>query len=133
MKKIKKFLIVFLALFLLVVAFRVGMSTYENIMRQNNESKTLLNQIITFEEAEELCYSVVGKQDKDTGFLFSFGYTETIVKDGKEYYAIRASWLVNNSHMSYIGDYFVSVDGKEIYTGYANNGEYEFDKLILSK
>ncbi len=91
------------------------------------------NQNITAEDAEKLCYSVLGEKDENTGFKFSFGFTETIEKDEKEYYVIRASWLVNNSHMSYIGDFFVSTDGKEIYSGIALNGEYEIGNLIWSK
>lgn len=91
------------------------------------------NQKITPEEAEKLCCSVLGEKDEKTGFTFSFAFTETIEKDEKEYHVIRTSWLVNNSHMSYIGDFFVSTDGKEIYTGVALNGEYEIANLIWSK
>jgi len=76
------------------------------------------NQPISSEDAEALCYSVLGEKDEATGFSFSFGVTETIEKEGKEYYVIRGSWLVNNSHMSYIGDFFVSMDGKEMYSGF---------------
>ena len=130
MKNMKKPFIAVLTVGLLLIAVIAGMATHKNAMRQNIDTETSLNQTITPQEAEKLCYSVMGEEDKETGFPFSFGYAETIVKDGKEYYAIRASWLVNNSHMSYIGDYFVSVDGKEIYTGSANNGKYEFDQLI---
>ena len=88
---------------------------------------------ITKTEAEELCYSVMGEKDEDTGFAFSFGTAGAIEKDKKQYYVIRASWLVNNSHMSYIGDFFVSADGKEIYTGTAISGEYIMDSLIWSE
>ncbi|MBQ9097307.1 MAG: hypothetical protein IJY55_02800 [Clostridia bacterium] len=91
------------------------------------------NQHISPEDAEKLCYSVLGDKDENTGFPFSFGVTETIEKDGKEYYVIRASWLVNNNHMSYIGDFFVSVDGKEMYTGLAWKDEYTIETLIWSK
>lgn len=88
------------------------------------------NHTITPEEAEELCYSVFGEKDEDTGFLFSFGVTGTVEKDKKQYYTIRASWLVNNSHMSYIGDFFVRTDGKEIYDGFVQGDEYKIEKLI---
>ena len=85
---------------------------------------------ITPEDAEKLCYSVLGEKDEETGVPFSFGVTQTINKDGKEYYVIRASWLVNNSHMSYIGDFFVSVDGKEIYSGFSGPDNYTIENLI---
>lgn len=88
---------------------------------------------ITPEEAEKLCHSVLGDKDEATGFPFSFGVTGTYEKDGKEYYVIRASWLVNNSHMSYIGDFFVSVDGKEIYNGFVQADEYTIENLIWSQ
>ena len=79
---------------------------------------------ITMREAEELCYYVLGEKDEDTGFTFSFGTSGAVEKDKKQYYVIRASWLVNKSHLSYIGDFFVSSDGKEIYSGTASPGEY---------
>ena len=88
---------------------------------------------ITKTEAEELCFSVMGEKDEDTGFAFSFGTAGAIEKDKKQYYVIRASWLVNNSHMSYIGDFFVSADGKEIYTGTSISGEYVIDSLVWSE
>ncbi len=91
------------------------------------------NERITQEEAEKLCASVLGEKDEETGFPFSFGATGTIQKDGKEYYVIRTSWLVNNDHLSYLGDFFVSVDGKEIYDGFTQSGEYSIGKLIWSE
>ena len=88
------------------------------------------NRQITPRDAEELCYAVLGEKDEKTGFPLSFIATETIENEGKEYYVIRATWLVNNSHMSYIGDFFVSLDGKTIYTGIALADEYTMDSLI---
>ncbi|MBE7040126.1 MAG: hypothetical protein E7398_05310 [Ruminococcaceae bacterium] len=128
----KKILISFLILFFAVAFVRIGTSIYENIRRRSDGQHILVNQKITAKEAEKLCYTVMGKQDETTGFPFSFGVTNIIEKDGKEYYTIRASWLVNNSHMSYIGDFFVSVDGQEIYTGIVQDDEYTIDELIWS-
>ena len=91
------------------------------------------NQQITPKEAEKLCYLVMGEKDENTGFPFSFGWTKTIEIDEKQYYAVRASWLVNNSHMSYIGDFFVTLDGKEIYSGFVQNDKYEITNKIWSK
>lgn len=88
---------------------------------------------ITQEEAVKLCYAVLGEKDADTGFQFSFGISGAVEKDKKQYYVIRASWLVNNSHLSYIGDFFVSADGKELYNGLALNGEYKMSNLVWSK
>ncbi|MBQ4517674.1 MAG: hypothetical protein II997_03705 [Clostridia bacterium] len=88
---------------------------------------------ITKEEAEKLCYSVLGEKDAETGFIFSFGVSGAVEKNEKQYYTIRASWLVNNSHMSYIGDFFVSADGKELYNGLVQPGEYEMLNRIWSE
>jgi len=85
---------------------------------------------ITQQEAEKLCHSVFGEKDEETGFIFSFGTSGAVKTEGKQYYVIRASWLVNNSHLSYIGDFFVSADGKEIYGGTALSGEYIMENVI---
>ena len=128
----KKILIVVLVLLFAFAFIRITTSTYENIRRDDTQI-VLENQRITAEEAEKLCYTVIGEKDEATGFPFSFPVTEIIEQDGQEYYAIRASWLVNNDHMSYIGDFFVSVDGTKIYTGFVQDGEYTFEDLIWSK
>lgn len=88
---------------------------------------------ITKEEAEELCYFVMGEKDEETGYIFSFGTSGAVKKGKKQYYVIRASWLVDNSHLSYIGDFFVSADGKEIYNGYVSPDEYSMQDIIWSK
>lgn len=84
-------------------------------------------------KAEELCYYVMGEKDEKTGFIFSFGVSGAVEKDKKQYYVVRASWLVNNSHLSYIGDFFVSADGKEVYSGTALNNEYVMQDMIWSE
>lgn len=88
---------------------------------------------ITPEEAEELCFTVMGEKDEATGFPFSFGVTGTYEIDGEEYYVVRATWLVNNDHMSYIGDFFVTTDGKKVYTGIVTPEECIIENLIWSK
>lgn len=88
---------------------------------------------ITQQEAENLCYLALGEKDEETGFIFSFGTSGAVKRGGKQYYVIRASWLVNNSHLSYIGDFFVSADGKKIYSGTALSGEYTMETLIWEK
>ena len=85
---------------------------------------------IAQQEAEELCYTVLGDKDEDTGFLLSFRSTGAVEKEGKQYYVIRSSWLVDNNHWSYIGDFFVSADGKEIYNGFFEQGEYTMSDII---
>lgn len=88
---------------------------------------------ITKQEAELLCYAVLGERDEETGFPFSFGTSAAVEKDKKQYYVVRVSWLVDNSHLSYIGDFFVSADGKEIYDGLALPDEYKMGNIIWSE
>ena len=88
---------------------------------------------ITKQEAELLCYDVLGERDEETGFPFSFGTSAAVEKDKKQYYVVRVSWLVDNSHLSYIGDFFVSADGKEIYDGLALPDEYKMGNIIWSE
>ena len=88
---------------------------------------------ITKQEAELLCYAVLGERDEETGFPFSFGTSAAVEKDKKQYYVVRVSWLVDNSHLSYIGDFFVSADGKEIYDGVVLGVEYELMDLRWKK
>ena len=88
---------------------------------------------ITTKRAEELCYNVLGKKDEKTGNLFSYGVSDAVKKGSREYYIVRVSWLVNNDHMSYIGDFFVSSDGSKIYNGFAKPGEYEMGDIVWSK
>ena len=118
----KVYIIVFITILILVVG---GLLLLPLLVPQNHT--------ITSEEAEKLCYSVLGERDEETGFPFSFGNAGTYEKDGKQYHVIRASWLVNNSHMSYIGDFFVSFDGKEIYNGFAQPDAYIMEDLIWSE
>ena len=91
------------------------------------------NSRISPDKAEKLCYEVMGEKDEITGFAFSFVYDKTIEKEGKEYHVIRAEWFVNNNHLSYIGNFFVSVDGKEIYDGYEDSDTLKIENLVWNK
>lgn len=109
----------------------------QDITVNENESDGEITEIsvdsvkgITQQEAEELCYFILGDKDDATGFTFSFGVLGAVKTNKKQYYVIRASWLVNNSHLSYIGDFFVSADGKEVYSGTALEGEYIMESII---
>jgi len=150
MKKILTSVLILIFLFAFV---RITTSIYENIKRGNNASvqdqETVISETksdvditiisvddvkgITGREAEELCYYVMGEKDEDTGFAFSFGTSGAIQKGEKQYYVIRASWLVDNNHLSYIGNFFVSADGKEIYDGVVSGEEYEMMDLMWKK
>ena len=123
-----------------VLIIAVGGFVYHKTAETNSGSDVLSGEIIeispdsvkgiTQREAENLCFSVLGEKDEETGFTFSFGTSGAVEAGGKQYYVIRASWLVNNSHLSYIGDFFVSADGKKIYSGTALQGEYIMENVI---
>ena len=126
-----------IALIILLV-FVIGCVLLYNTYYQENKSEIIEIPIdsvegITQTDAEKLCYHVMGEKDKETGFSFSFGTSGAVKKGKKQYYTIRASWLVNNSHLSYIGDFFVSADGKEIFSGSALPGEYVMEEKIWSE
>ena len=149
----KNILIIILVLIFLFVFIRITTSTYENIKRRNNapvqDQEMIIDETksdgditpisvddvkgITGQEAEELCYYVMGEKDEDTGFAFSFGTSGAVQKGEKQYYVIRASWLVDNNHLSYIGNFFVSAAGKEIYDGVVSGEEYEMMDLMWKK
>ncbi|MBQ7040173.1 MAG: hypothetical protein IJN39_06355 [Clostridia bacterium] len=146
----KKVILIIVALVLIVTAgifiYRANLSEdvaekpNEEVVEATVEDDGKITEIpldsvkgITEQEAEELCYTVMGEKDSETGFLFSFGVSGAVEVNKKQYYVVRGSWLVNNSHMSYIGDFFVSADGKEIITGTALSGEYTMDNTIWEK
>ena len=88
---------------------------------------------ITAEEAEKLCAEVLGDYAEETGFPISYKCTDEIDFFGKEYYVMHISWLVNNSHLSYIGNAFVTKDGKAIYDGVVSGEEFEITSLRWQK
>ena len=88
---------------------------------------------ITKEEAQQLCYFALGERDKETGFAYSFGVTGAVEAQGHQYYVIRASWLVNKDHLSYIGDFFVRADGNVIFDGFVQSDSYTMTNVIWSK
>lgn len=69
---------------------------------------------ITQEEALALVEDHFGEKDEATGNTFSIGFEDMVTLDGVEYYNFRVSWLVNGDHVSYLTNYLVSLDGKEM-------------------
>lgn len=69
---------------------------------------------ITQEEALALVEDHFGEKDEATSNTFSIGFEDMVTLDGVEYYNFRVSWLVNGDHMSYLTNYLVSLDGKEM-------------------
>lgn len=88
---------------------------------------------ITEQEAEKLCGEVMGEVAEETGFPVSYRCRGAVSVSGKFYYVMHISWLVDNSHWSYIGNCFVSCDGREIYDGIVSEKEYKIIKLLWSR
>ena len=100
----KNILIIILLLIFLFVFIRITTSTYENIKRRNNapvqDQEMIIGETksdgditpisvddvkgITGQEAEKLCYYVMGEKDEDTGFAFSFGTSGAVQKGEKQ-------------------------------------------------
>lgn len=85
-------------------------SAAENSSSQSQDSSAA----ITPDQGAALLEEKLGSVDSSTGNQMSYGYEDTLTLDGIEYYRYRVSWLVNNDHLSYLTDYLVSTDGKEI-------------------
>ena len=88
---------------------------------------------ITKQEAEELCGQVLGERAEENGFPISYRCISAVSANDKYYYVMHISWLVNNSHWSYIGNCFVSIDGQEIYDGIVSQDEYKMTQLRWKK
>ena len=84
---------------------------------------------ITSMEAEQLCQEILGDSAEENGFPISYRCISAVSVNDKLYYVMHISWLVNNSHWSYIGNCFVSYDGKEIYDGLFLQEEYSMTEL----
>lgn len=125
---IKKIISVVLCLFLIGCSAKNEINLEDEIIEIPVESVVG----ISAEQAQNLCDDVMGESDETTGFPFSFGVSGAILVDNHQFYVVRASWLVNNSHMSYIGDFFVLADGSVIYDGVAYDGKYEIINMIWS-
>lgn len=89
--------------------------------------------VLTQQEAEKLCGEVLGDKAEENGFPISYRCIGAVSANDQLYYVMHISWLVDNSHWSYIGNCFVSVDGQEIYDGVASQGKYEMTKLRWEK
>ena len=99
----------------------------ENTFKQN-EAKAL-----TEDEITAVLYEKFGTEDPETGFTFSFSIVGEVMIDEKPYYHGRWSWLVtdekgNPSHLSLLSEFFISQDGKEMYTG---TYDYQEEKASL--
>ncbi len=135
----KKLFIFVLIIILFSFAFIIGLKTGKAPVKDNETVTSPAGEIeeekstITKQEAEELCIDVLGEIAEETGFPISYNCIGEYSSNGKLYYVMHISWLVNNTHRSYIGNCFVSSDGKEIYDGIALGEEYTITELRWKK
>lgn len=93
-----------------------------------------VSQTISKDAAEKIAEAKYGTKDEMTGNTISYGYVATVQdKNGNKYYAFRESWLVDNNHMSFLQNVFVSIDGQKIKTTsstevYTDNQVVTFDE-----
>ena len=88
---------------------------------------------LTEEDAELLCVDLFGDFDETMGFPIAYGTFGAVAANDTYYYVINMQWLVDNSHWSYIGTRYVSIDGQEIYDGVALQNEHEIGRLVWEK
>lgn len=132
-----------------LICFRMGNHTAEDEQRTNEalvagniaelpieEVETIAKQSangLTSLDAEQLCAEVLGDKAKENGFPISYKCISAVSANDKLYYVMHITWLVNNSHWSYIGNCYVSFDGQEIYDGVVSGEEYEMTDLRWKK
>ena len=149
----KKFRVVFtiaLLVVTLVISFFVGVTYHEASTTEVdiNESVDYIiegsiydvetifkgqKNAITKQEAENLCRNILAEKAEETGFPISYRCIGATSANDKLYYVMHITWLVNNSHWSYIGNCFVSFDGREIYDGIVSQDKCTMTQLRWKK
>ena len=104
----------------------VPVSDVESIAKEQKDG-------ITKEEAESLCRERLGDKAEENSFPISYRCISAVSANNKLYYVMHITWLVDNNHWSYIGNCYVSSDGKEIYDGIVSPAKYEMTELRWSK
>ena len=104
----------------------VPISDVESIAKEQEDG-------ITKEEAESLCREMLGDKAEENSFPISYRCISAVSANNKLYYVMHITWLVDNNHWSYIGNCYVSSDGKEIYDGIVSTSKYEMTELRWSK
>lgn len=157
LKKLGAISVVVLWIFTLIISFFIGMTyhwastteikttkDYGQIKEITNKSEVVEVPVsdvesiakeegITKEEAEQLCQEVLGDKDEENSFPISYRCIGAVSANNKLYYVMHIAWLVDNNHWSYIGNCYVSSDGKEIYDGIVSPAKYEMTELKWSK
>ena len=107
---------------------------------QEKENKTK-ESLLTEDEAIALLYEKLGKEDPETGFAFSFAIINKLTIEDIPYYYGRWSWVVSDdsgpSHLCSLSEFFITLDGKELYTGTydatSKNASLDKEKNLFDK
>lgn len=79
------------------------------------------------EDGQKLLMAILGTEDDETGYTYSFGYIDTFTIDGVEYYGYTWSWLVDGDHLSRLTDILVRTDGSAVYQGEYDGENWEIN------
>ena len=100
-----------LLLALLLLAARSGPSGGSSSSGSSPISPGSEAAVLTEEEALAKVQEHFGERDEATGNTFSIAFENMVNVDGADCYSFRVSWLVDGSHLSYLTNYIVSLDG----------------------
>ncbi len=126
-----------------LICFKMGNCSTETEQFNKSIAELLVSEVetiakrsengLTSIEAEQLCRDVLGDKAEENGFPISYKCISAVSANDKLYYVMHITWLVNDSHWSYIGNCYVSFDGREIYDGVVSGEEYEITDLRWKK
>lgn len=103
-------------------------NTQSNTETDNaSESNPADIEVNSEEDGQKLLMAILGTEDDETGYTYSFGYIDTFTIDGVEYYGYTWSWLVDGDHMSRLTDILVQTDGSAVYQGEYDGENWEIN------
>lgn len=105
------------------IAETENVETSETDSLEEAETPADSGSYLSEEEALQLLYDSLGTEDEETGNAYSFGYIGNTSVDEAEYLVFDWRWMVDNDHLSRIGDLFVAADGSGIYEGIYSDTE----------
>lgn len=145
-KNLEKVIIVFLIIAIAVTTFLLirYFTNKNNYVEENKEGNTEsanidVNEIIssmpapqdiTVEQAQTMIEEMFGTHDETTGNSMTYVYITTIKdSNGKQYYYFRESWVIDDNHLSFLQNVFVSIDATLVYTN-SETTSYEENQVI---
>lgn len=112
-----------------------GNSGNEGIIEDGDGQETKNPSAITVnnsDDAEKLLESVLGTEDSETGYTYSFGYVDKVEVEGEAYYGFVWSWLVDD-HLSKLSELLVKADGSAVYAAVCDGDTWEISGANMMK